>query len=278
MIHLAELHIHDSNFALARSILQEANSNLSRSLSDPEKHFSGTRSCKLASDILAEYLLRCRNSSSTLMFRSKQQIQLERLQCRRKLCVYRLHANVSCLRAVVAFRKDPTQPEIALDILHEAIRIQSALASGTDGRKQNESQARLYLTLCLGEITSQAGDIVAALDLFAQAATLDPLNPLPYTNAARAYQQLTQHEAAEMHLLQAIGLDPSLAMTRVDFAQLLSLQGKTVPALKVLDEALKTARHASEIRDVLTARTVTVLQQQLQDRGICLKPKDRFYC
>jgi len=48
------------------------------------------------------------------------------------------------------------------------------------------------LLLCCGEVYSQAGDMVTALDCFRKAHALAPNNPLCYVNAARTYQQLNQ--------------------------------------------------------------------------------------
>ena len=48
------------------------------------------------------------------------------------------------------------------------------------------------LLLCCGEVYSQAGDMVTALDCFRKAHALAPNNPLSYVNSARTYQQLNQ--------------------------------------------------------------------------------------
>jgi hypothetical protein len=63
-------------------------------------------------------------------------------------------------------------------------------------------------------------------------------------------------------------LDPALALTLVDVSQLHLYAGRSAQAMQTLDEALALARHVSEIRDVLTARTVATLQQELQNEGL----------
>jgi tetratricopeptide (TPR) repeat protein len=120
----------------------------------------------------------------------------------------RLFVNIACLRAVTYLRMDPTDPAVSLQLLHD---VQVKVAP--------RSPSYLYLLLCLGEITGLSGDVVQALNLFNQASIMAPLHPLPYTNAARAYQQLQQGAAADRHLAHALQLDPTLAMTWVDMAQ-----------------------------------------------------------
>ena len=73
---------------------------------------------------------------------------------------------------------------------------------------------------------------------------------------------------AEKHLQAALKLDPAMAMVRVDLAQNLLLSGKAAEALVLLDDALALARQVSEIRDVLTARTIASMQLSLEDRGL----------
>lgn len=137
-------------------------------------------------------------------------------------------------------------------------------------RKQFPSS--IYLLLCLGEVQSQAGDIVAALECFRQASMIDPSHPLPYVNAGRTYQQLNQLHLAEEHLRVALTLDPTLAMTHVDLAQYYMFTGHP-NVLDILENALKLAKHVSEIRDVLTAMQVCRMQLKLVDMGIYLPPK-----
>jgi hypothetical protein len=62
-------------------------------------------------------------------------------------------------------------------------------------------------------------------------------------------------------------LDPSLAMTRVDYAQLLRQMNEIDQAVVTIEEALELARQVSEIRDVLTAKYVTSLQHTLKEEG-----------
>lgn len=58
----------------------------------------------------------------------------------------------------------------------------------------------LYLRMCYGEVLSQGGDAVGAIDAFRIASSIDPLHPLPYVNASRTYQQLNQPTMAMHHL------------------------------------------------------------------------------
>jgi predicted Zn-dependent protease len=64
--------------------------------------------------------------------------------------------------------------------------LQSALAS------QFKERPSVILLLCAGEVYSQAGDMVTALECFRKAQRAAPNNPLCYVNAARTYQQLNQ--------------------------------------------------------------------------------------
>ena len=52
-----------------------------------------------------------------------------------------------------------------------------------------------------------------------------------------------------------------MVTVRVDLAQNLLLSGHAAHALQILDEALYLARQVSEIRDVLTARTIASMQE-----------------
>jgi tetratricopeptide (TPR) repeat protein len=128
----------------------------------------------------------------------------------------------------------------------------------------------MILLLCTGEVHSQCGDMVKAIKMFHKASLLQAGHPLPWVNAARTYQQLGQLTAATSHIEVALALDPSLAMTRVDKAQLLRQAGSQFEkeAVQNIDCALDLARQVSEIRDVMTARYVTLLQQSLQEKGL----------
>lgn len=82
------------------------------------------------------------------------------------------------------------------------------------------------------------------------------------------YQQLGELNTASYHIQRAMVCDPTLAMTRTDFAQLLRQQGKIDDAVRMVDEAYHLAKHVSEIRDVLIAKYVTQLQQRIKEKGI----------
>lgn len=125
------------------------------------------------------------------------------------------------------------------------------------------------LRLCLGEVQSQAGNVVDAMHSFKVAHDLQPMDPLALINASRTYQQLGQLSTAVAHLTLASNLDRALALPKVDLAQGLLQAGQTNEALAMLEEALQQARHVSEIADVLTARTVALVQLQLEQRGVC---------
>lgn len=128
-----------------------------------------------------------------------------------------------------------------------------------------------YLLLCMGEIYCQLGDAVSAMSSFKDASVLMPQHPLPYLNAARVYQQLNQRVEARRHTEIALTIDPDLAMTRIDLAQHYLHLGRPEEALDCLQTALRLARHVSEIKDVLTAQLVAMVQMDLQkeiDNGI----------
>ena len=97
---------------------------------------------------------------------------------------------------------------------------------------------------------------------------LDGTNPLPYINAARTYLQLGQVTSAFKHLKHGLLLDADLPMSHLDLAQLYLQTGNTTMALSTLDEALKLAKHMSEIRDVLVAKRMATAQLQLEQRGL----------
>ena len=69
---------------------------------------------------------------------------------------------------------------MALHLLQDALSLQFA------------ERASPILLLCCGEVYSQAGDMVTALECFQKAQRIAPNNPLSYVNAARTYQQLNQ--------------------------------------------------------------------------------------
>ena len=119
----------------------------------------------------------------------------------------------------------------------------------------------------LGEIISQTGDAMAALQLYQRVALLDPGNPLPYLNASRIYQQIKLQKEAYTHMQLAIQIDDQLSMTQVDLAQYYLHSGQVQLAMQTLEEAFVSARHVSEIKDVVTARTVAVTRLALQSEG-----------
>ena len=126
----------------------------------------------------------------------------------------------------------------------------------------------VILLLCAGEVHSQCGDMVKSIKMFRKASLLEAGHPLPWVNAARTYQQLGQLDAAKAHIQVALSLDPTVAMTRVDHAQLLRQCEKMAEAVESIDIALDLAKQVSEIRDVMTARYVTLLQQSLKKKGL----------
>lgn len=166
-----------------------------------------------------------------------------------------VQANICALLGVSQFRQSPTQPDRALYTLQDAV---------------DTFPNSLYLMLSLGEVQAQAGDMVNALKSFKKASQIESSHPFPYINAARTYQQLSQFNSVMHHLDRAIAIDPCLAMTKVDLSQSLLRFGKTEDAVKKLDEAMLQARHVSEIHDVLTARMVAKLQDELKDEDIVI--------
>ena len=135
-----------------------------------------------------------------------------------------------------------------------------------------------YLLLCQGEIFCQAGESVAALKLFKKVSEIDPDHPLPYLNAARVYQQLGQQLQSLRHMKLALNADPSFSVARVDLAQHCLHLGHTEAALQTLDSSLRLARHVSEIKEVLTARSIATMQLELEARGLLFhsrKPIDK---
>jgi Tfp pilus assembly protein PilF len=126
----------------------------------------------------------------------------------------------------------------------------------------------LHALLCYGELLSQAGDAIGGILVFQKCAFLDPLNPLAYINTARTFNQMGQSELATQHILHALSLDPSYCMSYVDLAQVYLQQGKTQLALELIDKALSVSRHVSEMRDVLTAQKVAVIQLKMEEKGL----------
>mmetsp|Transcript_24156 Transcript_24156/g.54232 ORF Transcript_24156/g.54232 Transcript_24156/m.54232 type:complete len:250 (-) Transcript_24156:134-883(-) len=190
-----------------------------------------------------------------------------------------LLSNIMALQGINMFRQMPTRPEVALSTLQRALsslrvpapRSASSLRADTPRSDSHDCPPHsdcTILLLCCGELYSQTGEMVAALECFRSAHRSAPHNPLCLVNAARTYQQLSQLRTAERHLQAALLLDPAMAMVRVDLAQNLLLSGQATRALSLLDEALLLARQVSEIRDVLTARTIAVLQLSLEQRGL----------
>lgn len=131
-----------------------------------------------------------------------------------------------------------------------------------------ERIASINTRLCFGEILSQAGDTVGGILAFRKCAILDPFNPLSYINTARTFNQMGQPELAIRHINHALILDGSYCMTFVDLAQVFLQQGKTNEALEYILKALHLARHVSEIRDVLTAQKIALMQAELEKRGL----------
>jgi tetratricopeptide (TPR) repeat protein len=168
-----------------------------------------------------------------------------------------LDTNVQSLLGVVLFRKNPEDADQALRLLKRAC---------------SEAPDSLYLHLSYGEVLGQAGDLVGSLACFHQAHTIDPTHPLPFVNAARTYQQLSQTATAKKHLDRALELDPSFSLTYIDVAQAALQAGETEKALQILDRALVLARHVSDLLDVLTAKRVAELQLCLQQEGLYVPP------
>lgn len=134
----------------------------------------------------------------------------------------------------------------------------------------------LILMLCQGEVHAQCGDMVKAIGLFAKAYSSRPDHPLALVNAGRTYQQLGQFHAAYSHITESLRVDNTFAMSYIDLAQLLrqqpSLSKESCREISnptvAIEEAIPLAKQVSEIRDVLTARYVTLLQQSLKEKGL----------
>ena len=85
---------------------------------------------------------------------------------------------------------------------------------------------------------------------------------------AHCYHSLVVVPCTPCYFSRAIAVDPTLAMTRVDLSQQYLHSGQSAKALTTLNEALHLARHVSEIRDVLTARNVALMQLELEREGL----------
>lgn len=176
------------------------------------------------------------------------------IEDRREKSVENLEASIQCLLGVSFFRLSPEE---------NFEKSMSLLENGIDEFPDN-----IFLAISYGEVLSQAGDLVRAIQSFATASKIDVSNPLPFTSAARVYAQMNLKSDAEYHLHHAQQLDESLAMTKVDIAQQLAQNGETAAALEMLDQALQCARHVSEIRDVLTYRRVAEMTLELETKGV----------
>lgn len=70
---------------------------------------------------------------------------------------------------------------------------------------------------CLGAVLGQTGEATGALEAFKKSFTLSPHSPMPFLNAARVYQQLSQSDACEMsHLKEALRRDNTLVLAYVE--------------------------------------------------------------
>jgi tetratricopeptide (TPR) repeat protein len=162
----------------------------------------------------------------------------------------------------------------------------------------------ISLLTCLGEIQAQAGNPSAALSTYALAAKLDPSHPLPYLNAAHVYQQLNQPQLARMHAYHALSIDTTLSLTLVDIAQakvndtrnrllnyksvieaengssmsqntevvsnftVLEHKLNEQSSMEILDCAISSARHASEVIDIFTAKQICQFYNDLISTAI----------
>lgn len=178
-------------------------------------------------------------------------------------CKSLLAANIYSLLGVAQFRANPTSPDIAMRILEKGV---------------NKYPNAIFILLCQGEIYSQVGEIVKAIKCFQRGAKIEEeisnsANPLPYINAARAYQQLSEPITALNHISIALKYDSFLPMIFVDLAQIFLHLGKTKEAIDSLDHGLIISKHCSEIRDVLTARTIANIQLELEINEKIFRPK-----
>ena len=135
----------------------------------------------------------------------------------------------------------------------------------------------VFLLICHGEVLSQVGEVMKAVQCFKKAANMNTAegynNPLPFVNAARTYQQLSQPQAALNHISIALKYDSNLPMTYVDLSQIYLHIGRTREALQALDYALAISKYCSEIRDVLTAQTIARIQLELEETEGIRRPQ-----
>jgi len=235
-IHQAEATLSLNEYQLTTQILKQAKRIASQATS--------SRSYSLSSELIKKHGDRLLG-----------QALLTRIEKRRVEAIGRLESNLYALEGIALFRLDPNNLMTALNKLKEGIHF------------HNKSQ---YLYMCLGELVSQTGDMVQALNHFKRAHELDRYNPMPFVNASRVYQQLSYTSQIEKHINKAISLDPTLTMTYVDISQVCLSNGQTDKCLSMLSKALQLARHVSEIKDVLTAQAVGKLTRQLEDLKIYL--------
>lgn len=168
---------------------------------------------------------------------------------------YKLYPAIWSLLGVAMFRDDPNQPESALELLREATELHPYCET---------------LHICLGELLAQVGDVPRSMSALRKASTLAPFHPMPYLNAARTLNQLGCKSLAKEHTMRALELDPNLSTSYVDLAQSELADGNSDSGRDYLEKAMSLAHHVSEIRDVLTARTLSVLQLELEELRICL--------
>jgi tetratricopeptide (TPR) repeat protein len=268
LLHFAEYHIHSNTFDEATRILRRTQRSMSSY--SPSWTMEVPEACHpywstLMQEQRAIIEQRKKQATSPALVISGELYWTEVMEGRIDESFAHLKSNVYALLGVCMFRENPTKPELSLSQLEEGLVLFP---------KSN------VLLLCSGEVHSQCGDMARSIKLFQQAAGEtfrenvnenkddDWSHPLPWVNAARTYQQLGQLSAAQSHLSRALALDPSLAMTRVDEAQLHRQQGDINRAVVAIEEAMQRSRQVSEIRDVLTARYVVLLQQSLKDKGL----------
>lgn len=280
LLHLAEMDIHRNSFAEALASLRKG-MRLTNTSSLPDD-------CGEAAAYRAEYLyslqqlvadigegiggkhasIDCKANGYGHSNGQKQQ-QLREIQNELKEryegAMQEAQANVMSLMGVTLFRANPMRPEIALDTLRRALQ-----------KFHSQQRATPILLLCCGEVHSQAGDVVQALDCFRRAHLLAPTNPLSLVNAARTYQQLGHLRIAQQHLHAALKLDPAMAMVRVDLAQNMLLSGQVAQALQQIEEALQLAKQVSEIKDVLTARVVAEMQREFEENKMYAPPLNNW--
>lgn len=96
----------------------------------------------------------------------------------------------------------------------------------------------------------------------------EPDNPLPYINTARIFLQLQQPAQAVRHLQAAIALDPAFVLAQVDLGRTLRTLDRLQESMDIFKEALQKARNVAEVRDVLSAQYLSVLQQQIEAKGL----------